>query len=375
MMPVDEGAQPKQYFEKLASLRFFAALLVLGSHLPLTWFVANKTTAFVKNDVLWCGFIGVSVFYVLSGFVISFANDRWRGWQGYVIGRVARIYPSHLIVTAALFAYPMYHLIQKLADPHSAGVLLTNLGLVHAWVPRDDYFFSLNSVSWSLSVEVFFYAAFIFLRRLEDRHIYMLAAFGYLADLTAEILLRGQPVELTHWLFYINPLMRLPEFLMGMCIFRLYKSGALARLRLPKVEFMLIFIGMIATMTLLRFHGVDQLYMYSSIPALFAFAMLVALLHEDASRYMKNRVLVLLGESSFMLYLIHKSLVIYPATARLPYPWMHHIYVALALVAAIVVLSVVCHVFIEAKATRLVRRGLTKLFIREAAGAADQKIS
>jgi peptidoglycan/LPS O-acetylase OafA/YrhL len=365
-MLVDGGVQSKQYFEKLASLRFFAALLVLGSHLPLTWFVKNTATIFVADDVLWCGFIGVSVFYVLSGFVISFANDRWRGWKGYIIGRVARIYPSHLLVTAALFAYPAYHLIEAISDPKSAALLLTNLGLVHAWIPRANYFFSLNSVSWSLSVEVFFYAAFIFLRRLKDRHIYILAVFGYLANLSAEILLRGHPVEQTHWLFYINPLMRLPEFLLGMSIFRLYRSGALAKMRLPKIEFMLLFVLMIATMSLLRFQGVNQLYFYSSIPALFAFAMIVSLLHEGASRYMKSMFLVLLGESSFMLYLIHKPLVTYPATAKLQIPWMHHIYMALMLVMVIVALSVFCHVFVESKATKFVKKGLSRVFIRKA---------
>src|ERR1700749_2707791 len=103
-----EPTRSNIYFGKLPSLRFFAALLVVGSHLTLSEYTNDPAVRFVDRNVLWCGFIGVSIFYVLSAFVISLANDRWKDWKQYLIGRVARIYPAHLLVTVVLFAVPVY---------------------------------------------------------------------------------------------------------------------------------------------------------------------------------------------------------------------------------------------------------------------------
>src|ERR1700739_568544 len=115
----------RNYLSKLASLRFFAALMVVCHHLTLNHFKVEGITAFLDQDVLWCGFRGVTGFYVLSGFVISLANDRWRGWKTYAIGRVARIYPSHLLVTVVLFSAPLYALIVDIGTPDNAGELVS----------------------------------------------------------------------------------------------------------------------------------------------------------------------------------------------------------------------------------------------------------
>lgn len=366
-MTADAGIQPKTYFGKLASLRFFAALLVVGSHLTLSQYTRDPAVDFVDKNVLWCGFIGVSIFYVLSGFVISLANDRWKDWQRYLIGRVSRIYPSHLLVTVVLFGLPLYVLVTHLAHGHSVSILFLNLTLLHAWNPNNAVFFSLNSVSWSLSVEMFFYVMFLFLRRLEDRYLHILAIAGYLTVFAGELLLQGGTQQFTHWMFYIFPVARLPEFLIGMSLFRLYKSDALQQLRLPKVDFLMLFGLLLVTAATLRTLGVNQLFFYSSLPAPFAAAMLVVLLVESTSPYMNHRLLVLLGESSFVLYLIHKPIVRFPLSHRLHAGWGYDVAFAIGMAALAAGLSVVVHLYVETNATKYTKRGLSYLFITKAA--------
>lgn len=365
-MSGDAGAQPRNYLEQMASLRFFAALLVVGCHLHLRNHTTNGILALIDVNVLWNGFVGVSIFYVLSGFVISYANDRWKGWKTYLIGRVARIYPAHLIVAFALCWYPMYHYFVVGGPGVALARIATNLALLQAWIPNPDYYESLNVVSWSLSVEMFFYVSFLLLRRLKDRHIYLLAAAGYALNLAAEIHMRHASFRMTYWEFYIFPVARLPEFLMGMSVYRLHKSGTLARLKLPRVDFLVIFGLMIAAIAIPRTYHGNPIYSYSSVPALFAMAMVTALLDERASPYMKHRYLVLLGESSFALYLTHLWFLTTQVRFEIDYPWANGVAAMLFLAAVAIGASVVFHLYIERPATKAVKRVLLKVFERPA---------
>jgi peptidoglycan/LPS O-acetylase OafA/YrhL len=248
---------------------------------------------------------------------------------------------------------------------HPGWILLANLTLFQAWFPQQGIFFSLNGVSWSLSVEMFFYVMFIFLRRLGDRYIYALAIAGYLCNFAAELSLRDAAQPLTHWMFYIFPVARLPEFLLGMSVFRLYRNGVLQRQRLPKVDFLLLFGLLILTAAMLRSLGVDNLFFYSSLPAPFAVAMIIFLLVEHTSAYMNHRLLVLLGESSFVLYLIHRQIVRLPLTYPMQLDWGYEVAMALGLVVVATALSVVGHLLLERNATKFARRGLLRLLVKD----------
>jgi len=347
---------PGHYLDKLASLRFFAALLVLFSHINLAPLTHNKTIQYVSHNVFSLGFIGVSVFYVLSGFVISYANDNWAGWKRYLIGRVSRIYPPHLIVTL-LFIVIFGETIRGWSD---ARIWLANFTLMQSWFPYRDYVGSLNDVSWSLSVEIFFYVAFIFLRRLDDRQLYLLCIASYVLNLTLECALQSKPFWPMLWLFGNEPVARLPEFLMGMTIYRIYKSGAAIPYWIANLDFFVTYMLMVATLSLLHFFGVNYIFFYSSVPAPFAYLMVISLALGGASRYMKNRVLVLLGEASFALYLIHKAMF------RIGHELIHRfhtpasLYVMLFVAIVAVAASVFFYLKVEVPVTRHVRRFLSE---------------
>jgi peptidoglycan/LPS O-acetylase OafA/YrhL len=302
---MSDMASPAMRLDKLTSLRFFAALLVVLFHLR-TNLPQQGTLLHLYVQLSAYGFMGVSVFYVLSGFVISLANDRWKGWRGYLLGRVTRIYPSHWIVTFALVLGWMimrYHLYLL----SSWRVDLLNLLLLQAWVPRADYYLSLNAVSWSLSVEMFFYVAFLFLRRLSDAQIYTLSILSYL--ILAGVALGLDDWADPYWSFYINPVARLPEFLAGMALYRLYRGGWLIMPSVPNIDFLFWLASMLAVAAFLGHRRVDAIYFYSLLPLPFCVLIMISLLRDGSSAYMTNRFLVLLGESSFALYLIHQPVI------------------------------------------------------------------
>ena len=92
----------------LTSLRIFFALMVFGAHCYVldTSFDAH----FFKE-----GFVGVSFFFVLSGFIIAYNYQeklltKTTTKRTFWVARIARIYPLHLLTRFSIsnvFSHPV----------------------------------------------------------------------------------------------------------------------------------------------------------------------------------------------------------------------------------------------------------------------------
>lgn len=351
---------PRHYLDKLASLRFFAAFLVVLFHLGRVITQQNSFVAAICTPIAAYGYVGVSIFFVLSGFVISLANERWRGWNIYLSGRITRIYPPHLIVTLALFMPTVIALASAGADGWLK--LITNLGLIQAWVPNTGYYRSLNLVTWSLSVEMSFYVAFLALRHLSNHWLFALTAVAYVTLIAFTFHLHHRWTFEVYWKLYINPVVRMPEFLAGMSVYRLYRTGQLPRLWLTRFNFPLILAALLLTMYEVGAHSgmgtsFAEPWDYSVVPLPFIVLLMVALLDESSNPWMHSRLLVLLGESSFALYLIHRPLIgyLHQTIGNSANP-------GLALKALILALSIIIPVGISVLFYKLVELPVTHAF-------------
>nr|WP_314266237.1 acyltransferase [uncultured Moellerella sp.] len=143
----------------LTSIRFFAAIFVLFSH--LSYFSATSLSVFYVKE----GFIGVTLFFILSGFVLAYSyEDRFKKKKttifSFYSARIARIYPLHILTL--ILALPFF-----LINSPDFLSLLSNVFLLQAFIPNDSYYFSLNAPSWSISVEMLFYLLFPLLIRFK----------------------------------------------------------------------------------------------------------------------------------------------------------------------------------------------------------------
>lgn len=188
----------------LTGLRFVAAFYVFLFHIHIRWPLAD---AGLLSNVLNQGAIGMSIFFLLSGFVLAYRyRDGRTGTRDYLLNRFARIYPIYAI--AALVTVPWF------------GVSLGDGSL--SSVTRVPQFFSMWNVggSWSISVEAFCYVllpvvlpALVRLTWTQQKVVAVICVvLASMPGLSAKLFETPSA-----GVFYFMPIFRLPEFVLG-CI-------------------------------------------------------------------------------------------------------------------------------------------------------------
>nr|WP_245238022.1 acyltransferase [Streptomyces roseochromogenus] len=291
----------------MTGLRWMAALLVFGLHVNNFGYFGGTGGRLVSWG-FGAGATGVSFFFVLSGFVLTWsARPRDRAlafWRR----RIARIYPVHL-VTLALALVMAYTLANQPKPSHKQA--LSNVLLLHSW--WHPWWQTLNPVSWSLACEAFFYASFplliLLLRRLGARGSALLAGLSVVAVL---VLAWTDAHDWWTYTLYALPAARLPEFVLGAATARLVLLG---RWRGPGLEASL-------ALAVIGYFLVPQVTPgYSATVCTIAgFGLLIPAAAvadvQGLPSLWRRRRLVRLGELSFAFYMIH-LLVLRAATQLL----------------------------------------------------------
>lgn len=143
----------------LDGLRGIAVLLVLWYHVwEISWLMPPPWLLFLPAT----GFIGVHLFFYLSGFVISYPFFRAQmagtappTWGHFAWRRFIKIVPSYVLSIAVAYASG-YAQVQPNAS--TASDLITHLLFVHTWFPQR--YGTIDGVLWTLAVEVEFYCIF-----------------------------------------------------------------------------------------------------------------------------------------------------------------------------------------------------------------------
>jgi peptidoglycan/LPS O-acetylase OafA/YrhL len=292
----------------LTGMRFLAALPIVFLHVGSNFFGLSTLRA-----AFGYGYIGVSFFFVLSGFVLTWSTSDMPARRFWWL-RFARIWPAQALVAAMVFVF----LIQD-RPPDWPGRAADFL-LVQSWWPSSDVYFGGNGVSWSLSCEAFFYLAFpalvIGIRRLDHRGLAVVGA-GLLAMLAIAPAVGewlGLSQQVMYWLFFILPAYRLLEFLLGMILARAVQCG----FRVPHPRVAAVVSGtVLAGLVAFLVWATSNFGWYPSRPwvallflPVFASLVLAGATADivGAASWLTSRPLQWLGATSFGLYLVHQPL-------------------------------------------------------------------
>ncbi len=178
----------KVYFKNLDSIRFIAALMVFLQHAIRPAFDLLPFQHTFLHRVLWrlCdGSTGVSIFFVLSGFLITYLliseHELGKGVsiRDFYVRRVLRIWPLYFLVIAFSFAvYPMLRSFVGVNTPLCSNVLyhlsfLSNFDVLHTEKTCGGNAAMSQSITWSVSIEEQFYLFWPLIFALLPRRLWL----------------------------------------------------------------------------------------------------------------------------------------------------------------------------------------------------------
>ncbi|MCP3819381.1 acyltransferase [Streptomyces sp. A3M-1-3] len=310
----------------LTGLRCVLGLTTLLCHALYVFYAGPALNSTAIQVVLLVGRIGVTCFFVLSGFVLTWSARIGHSATSFWRRRAWKIMPNHVL---AWTIGMVFILLTGVRPPFSAGgqeITPTDIWcllLVSGWWPaRHDG--GPNPAIWTVTCEVFFYVLFpvLFaaLHRLSGRGLKRtwLIVAGIIVVLPLPVsLIPGPPLTeslgvnyVTLWACFVFPLTRSLEFVLGMATARLLQTGQWPR-AIPRSVTLGLPLLMCALLPFLPPH-----YALGPVFAMHSAALIAAVARSDikgTAGMLAGPKAVLLGEASYALYIIHLPLLLIAA--------------------------------------------------------------
>jgi peptidoglycan/LPS O-acetylase OafA/YrhL len=323
---LDAPRHSTRHLYPLTGIRIFAAAAIVEGHSWQLW-----KPSFLYGMSLQHG---VSIFFVLSGFILAYsyptiADVRKRQ---FFLARFARIWPMHIFATIVLFAM-VPSVLGELRKPGEFFTILHYVTLTHGWYPTWQNFLAFNGVSWSISAEAAFYLTFpLWITNwgklnwaklpLACAPVVFLIQYANMGTLSREPWAPGMTLI---GLMHFFPLARLPEFVLGVVIGEIwtrnrYEWKFVVSIIAEFIVVALILLEMAYAFPIannphvVQFFGTAGAFWleqngFAPIFALFIFV--IASSTGPVARILGWKPIVILGEISFSVYLLHTILLRY----------------------------------------------------------------
>lgn len=285
--------------QEISSLRFLFIIAIFLHH----------TVSYTGG-----GYLGVEFFFILGGFVMTLGyKDRILGsdfsYKSFIFKRIAKYYPLHWLCLAAILILLLF---TGEFGKDKIVPLMVNAALLQSWVPLKTVYFSFNAPSWYLSDMLFLVGVFPFLLKgitaiLKTKRwtaVFLTSLFT--AYIALFIMLQD---DQRHFWLYINPLVRLMDYILGILSAFLFLSlkGREMALASSAVSLKILMYGCLGLLFFLSIVLPPRYLMCSLIfaPLVSALLILVSLEPVGGKSVFSWKPMVILGGFSFEIYMIH----------------------------------------------------------------------
>lgn len=320
--------------QELDSLRGIAALAVVLFH----YTTGYSGTFHHGYGIFWefsLGYLGVQLFFIISGFVIFLTLENTKKPMEFVVSRFSRLYPTYwaaiFLTLACISLYPLPSYNISVKD------IMLNLTMLQYWIPAKN----IDSVYWTLGVELSFYilAFFVFLMKQQKNVDILIVCWLLLAIIT----------KLTYYPHrdFISKLLIFNYcqlFSAGICFYHIKNNGVSLKKNIILILCLLtqlIVSTVTETVSITLFFIIFYLFVLNKLSLL------------------RNKVLFYLGTISYSLYLIHQNIgyILIENLSRMrvnPY-----VILASTVIAVISIASFITF-FIEKPSMRFIRKTYAK---------------
>ncbi len=339
-------------------LRLLAALAVVFFHYCFRGKIAGDLDDGYPAAVPFAmyGYLGVNLFFLISGFVISWSAEG-RHWQEFSVARFVRLYPGFLVCMTATFV-----VLTIARDPRFPTDLLTYAANLSMFAPALGRL-AMDGVYWSIMLEIVFYgwfAALIFVGVYPRRKLTIIAIWLAISALNETFVGSGA-------LRIVLVTAYAPFFASGILAYHLISrgisSGALALLTAS-------FLLSCKTIVFSQNWMITHLGAAPSYPHLVAANIAVHVIFAGAimlrSVVRPSPTMLMLGGLTYPLYLLHQFIGYILLNALAPHVGKHAA-VILVLVGMFIASFLVWH-FIEVPIRKPLIRGLMSIMSRLTVG-------
>lgn len=286
-------------------LRFIASISVVLYHLFFRgWAADNMSDVSFENIgyVFRYGYLGVDLFFILSGFVISHSIDN-KSISGFVISRISRLYPIYwLSVTITCFVSIAIGDSRFSVDLYQ---YLMNLTMFHNYANVE----SIDGVYWTLFVEMKFYiliGIFLILNKIKettlDSGVIIWTLFSLLYYFFDDYILFR---VLNVFLFFDYA----PLFIAGIVYSQIYRKGSCFK------YYTILFVSLLLSINHSVYKG-DVLDNHFNFPfssiiisfIIFSFYLIMFMVSTNRLNLFNSARYIQLGMLTYPLYLIHQNI-------------------------------------------------------------------
>jgi peptidoglycan/LPS O-acetylase OafA/YrhL len=383
----------------LTGLRFFAALSIAAAHLSSNVMVPGW------GHPLSIAPLGMPLFFTLSGFIIHYVysaqfNRAWSATLGeFALARFSRLYPLFLFFV--IYNLLFHDFWNVLSHPV---IGISYLTLTATWWPWQVGGHTIDGntlgLSWSIPTEVFFYICYALVlhkilsirsRKVAIAGLLLMFVFAYsllyviwkneFTSVQSMLLAifpdgmtysQSQNENVVEWFIYLSPYIHIMEFISGVFVCQIYLLSQAPSRLLAEALFWGGFAGVVIMLWFLNYVDYVPAQSFSSaslqtfgsfyhylqrsfllVPTLSAIILGAAFGNCTGARMLSGTTLVLLGESSYSLYLGHSwAGAIAGVPPGFPHPYLGVMFVLFVACA----LAVGLFLLIERPAKRLLRR-------------------
>lgn len=306
-------------------------------------FIAFIIIFLVHTDAINGSFggVGVSIFLVLSGFVMTYAywekemNYSIKGAIQFSINKIKKLYPLHIVTMLGVLLLMVPNVIKNATCSSVMKLVnqvLANVLLLKAFIPREDIYFSLNGVSWYLSVCLFVYIIFPLIQnKIRDtsidqaiKNICMLYVIQI--AIVASVFIISDVykfnMEIISGVTYVSPIFRSIDFLAGVNLCVVFKKNVhnLNAKVYTVWESILVVATILSSIIYLCIQSATNKSLLENIisrsavmflPISIAIVYLFAINKGLITKMMANRFFIYIGNISAYTFLIHTVVIRY----------------------------------------------------------------